>query len=295
MNSIDKANDGSIHSALMNAWDEAAYALAWEAGVLDWALEKDAGQEERPIVRGFLESIRNQLNARQDDIVTDGLTREQHIEFAYAPFSSRKDQAFGSHDAEVNSAIEKLALESALRAARPIWHFVTSIRVKCEPLTDTVLNGYLEDKLARLVAAIPEQVRDILVRNDREAANDAHYGDDIAVSLSSNEEKFQWLDSTTMASCLAGLPPTWTTERWKKELSDPAQWMKKNGAYRKGQQGARPNRWHPVLLMDAIYDRYRSEIELAKVRAKFQKLEPLMPWRDAWNDHEASHILPPPY
>jgi hypothetical protein len=91
------------------------------------------------------------------------------------------------------------------------------------------------------------------------------------------------LTTSDVAHAFAGLH--WPTETaWKKPLADKPKWLSACVVI-PGSRGLSETRWNPVLIGDALVG--RGLVKANRVRARFQTVERLKPWLDAWKTHEA--------
>lgn len=91
------------------------------------------------------------------------------------------------------------------------------------------------------------------------------------------------LTRNEIANCFAGLRG-WDVKRWKSELSSPDDWLK-DCQQRKGTRGrgGYESTWWPVCIAVAMVERDDTTAKL--VSARFKTMEPLKPWRDAWENN----------
>jgi hypothetical protein len=91
------------------------------------------------------------------------------------------------------------------------------------------------------------------------------------------------LTRNEIANCFAGLRG-WDVKRWKSELSSPDAWLA-DCQHHKGTRGrgGYESTWWPVRIAVAMVDRNATTVKLAS--ARFKTMEPLKPWRDAWENN----------
>ena len=92
------------------------------------------------------------------------------------------------------------------------------------------------------------------------------------------------------AHCLNGL--RWPEKGWKNTLGEvkTRKWLQECVTMR-GQQGFIEARWNPVLL--CAYLVRQGHVTARNVRAKFQTIDLLSPWLDAWKTYEADNLDTP--
>lgn len=96
------------------------------------------------------------------------------------------------------------------------------------------------------------------------------------------------LTTGDIAHCFAGL--RWSETQWKKPLGDKPKWLSECMAI-PGQRGVSQARWSPVLIGAALVR--QGYVDVRKVRAKFQTVDLLKPWLDAWKTYEADNFDTP--
>jgi hypothetical protein len=96
------------------------------------------------------------------------------------------------------------------------------------------------------------------------------------------------LTTGDIAFCFAGL--RWDEQGWKKPLGDKPKWLSECVAI-PGQRGVSEARWNPVLIGAALV--HQGHVEARKVRVRFQTVDLLKPWFDAWKTYEADNFDTP--
>lgn len=79
----------------------------------------------------------------------------------------------------------------------------------------------------------------------------------------------------------------WSESEWRKPLGDKPKWLSECVAV-PGQRGVSETRWNPVLIGAALVQ--QGHVQSRSVRSKFQTVDLLKPWLDAWNTYEADNI-----
>lgn len=94
------------------------------------------------------------------------------------------------------------------------------------------------------------------------------------------------LTTGDIAFCFAGL--RWKTElAWKKPLGDKPKWLSACVAI-PGARGVSETRWNPVSIGAALVR--DGHVQQHSVRAKFQTMDLLKPWLEAWKTYEADNF-----
>lgn len=94
------------------------------------------------------------------------------------------------------------------------------------------------------------------------------------------------LTTGEIAFCFAGLH--WRTEsQWKKPLGNKPKWLAACIAI-PGARGVNQTRWNPVFIGAALVRDGHAKPN--SVRAKFQTIDLLKPWLEAWNTYEADNL-----
>lgn len=92
------------------------------------------------------------------------------------------------------------------------------------------------------------------------------------------------LTSGDIAHCFNGL--RWSESGWKKPLGDKPKWLAASVLI-PGRRGVNETRWNPVLIAAALVK--RKDATPRQVRVKFQTIDLLKPWLDAWKTYEADY------
>ena len=93
------------------------------------------------------------------------------------------------------------------------------------------------------------------------------------------------LTTGDLAFAFSGL---WKNEsEWKKPLGDKPKWLKDCIAI-PGARGVSQTLWNPVNIGAALV--LRGHVKANSVRAKFQTVATLKPWREAWKTYEADYL-----
>lgn len=93
------------------------------------------------------------------------------------------------------------------------------------------------------------------------------------------------LTTGNIAFCFAGL--RWDEQQWKKPLGDKRKWLAACIAI-PGARGVSETRWNPVLIGAAL--EREGHAKQNSIRARFQTMPQLAPWRDAWKTYEADNF-----
>jgi hypothetical protein len=93
------------------------------------------------------------------------------------------------------------------------------------------------------------------------------------------------LTTGDIAHCFAGL--RWSESEWKKPLGDKPKWLAECVVI-PGQQGVSETRWNPVSIGAALV--HNGHVLARSVRSRFQTLDMLKPWFDAWKTYEADNV-----
>lgn len=93
------------------------------------------------------------------------------------------------------------------------------------------------------------------------------------------------LTTGDIAFCFAGL--RWSEQQWKKPLGDKPKWLAACIAI-PGARGVSETRWNPVLIGAAL--EREGHAKQNSIRARFQKMQQLAPWLDAWKTYEADNF-----
>lgn len=96
------------------------------------------------------------------------------------------------------------------------------------------------------------------------------------------------LTTGDIAFCFAGL--RWDEQGWKKPLGDKPKWLA-DCLVTNGQRGVNERRWNPVLIGGALVQ--QDHTNARNVRAKFQTVDLLKPWFDAWKTYEVDNLDTP--
>jgi hypothetical protein len=98
------------------------------------------------------------------------------------------------------------------------------------------------------------------------------------------------LTTGDIAYCFDGLH--WREQGWKNTLGEvkTRKWLQPCATMR-GQQGFTEARWNPVLL--CAYLVQQGHVTARNVRAKFQTVDLLSPWFDAWKTYEVDNLDTP--
>lgn len=95
------------------------------------------------------------------------------------------------------------------------------------------------------------------------------------------------LPTSDVAHCFAGL--RWNEVEWRRILGKQPAWLKRS-VVRPGQRGRREIEWDPVFVGSALVRHERAAVKVNQVRARFQTIAKLAPWRDQWRDHETEYF-----
>lgn len=93
------------------------------------------------------------------------------------------------------------------------------------------------------------------------------------------------LTTGDIAFCFAGL--RWNEQQWKKPLGNKPKWLASCIAI-PGARGVSETRWNPVLIGAAL--EREGHAKQNNIRARFQTVPQLAPWRDAWKTYEADNF-----
>ena len=93
------------------------------------------------------------------------------------------------------------------------------------------------------------------------------------------------LTTGDIAYCFDGL--RWSDMEWRKPLGDKPKWLSECVVI-PGQRGVSETRWNPVLIGAALLQ--QGHVSDRNVRAKFQTVDLLKPWLDAWKTYEADNL-----
>ena len=78
----------------------------------------------------------------------------------------------------------------------------------------------------------------------------------------------------------------WSESAWKKPLGDKPKWLSACVTI-PGNRGVSETRWNPVLIGGALVE--KKYVNARNVRAKFQTVDLLKPWLEAWKTYEAEY------
>ncbi|MCB8747638.1 hypothetical protein LHU53_12055 [Rhodoferax sp. U2-2l] len=93
------------------------------------------------------------------------------------------------------------------------------------------------------------------------------------------------LTTGNIAFCFAGL--RWNEQGWKDTLGSDRKWLN-DCLVTAGQRGVNERRWNPVLI-GAWLAVHQGHVSTRQVRARFQTVDLLKPWFDAWRTYEADN------
>jgi len=93
------------------------------------------------------------------------------------------------------------------------------------------------------------------------------------------------LKTGDIAHCFDGL--RWDEQGWKDTLGSDRKWLI-DCLVTAGQRGVNERRWNPVLIGAWLV--HQGHVSTRKVRAKFQTVDLLKPWFDAWKTYEADNF-----
>jgi hypothetical protein len=93
------------------------------------------------------------------------------------------------------------------------------------------------------------------------------------------------LTTGDIAHCFNGL--RWSESEWRRPLGDKPVWLSGSVAI-PGRRGVSETRWNPVSIGAALVQQRHATPR--NVRAKFQTVNLLKPWLDAWKTYEADNF-----